>query len=204
MRKLSKRILETDFDTIIIFLKGEIIMFKPLSASFLSEGELNELTKLFPINVDDEIKSIPAYEVWLFLGKPQGEFNKWIKRYLHDEKYGFIPGMDYAVFSHTNGFFDNSVEKSKGRPKKDFHVTINCAKELCILARTLKGKQLRKYFIYVENQISNQSLTATTSDNDALEEFDSMIVRLEKIQKLDPELRIIALGFARNLGLINK
>ena len=38
-----------------------------------------------------------------------------------------------------------------GRPKQEHQLTIAMAKELCMLQRTEKGKQFRKYFIQVED-----------------------------------------------------
>ena len=61
-------------------------------------------------------------------------------------EYGFSEGKDYCSF-----LSDRSDGKA-GKPRTDHQVTIPMAKELCMLQRTDKGKQMRQYFIAVEEQ----------------------------------------------------
>ena len=61
-------------------------------------------------------------------------------------EYGFSEGKDYCSF-----LSDRSDGKA-GKPRTDHQLTIPMAKELCMLQRTDKGKQIRQYFIAVEEQ----------------------------------------------------
>lgn len=61
-------------------------------------------------------------------------------------EYGFSEGKDYCSF-----LSDRSDGKA-GNPRTDHQLTIPMAKELCMLQRTDKGKQMRQYFIAVEEQ----------------------------------------------------
>lgn len=61
-------------------------------------------------------------------------------------EYGFSDGKDYCSF-----LSDRSDGKA-GKPRTDHQLTIPMAKELCMLQRTDKGKQMRQYFIAVEEQ----------------------------------------------------
>ena len=61
-------------------------------------------------------------------------------------EYGFSEGKDYCSF-----LSDRSDGKA-GKPRTDHQLTIPMAKELCMLQRTEKGKQMRQYFIAVEEQ----------------------------------------------------
>ncbi len=61
-------------------------------------------------------------------------------------EYGFSEGKDYCSF-----LSDRSDGKA-GKPRTDHQLTIPMAKELCMLQRTDKGKQMRQYFIAVEEQ----------------------------------------------------
>ena len=61
-------------------------------------------------------------------------------------EYGFSEGKDYCSF-----LSDRSDGKA-GKPRTDHQLTIPRAKELCMLQRTDKGKQMRQYFIAVEEQ----------------------------------------------------
>ena len=69
------------------------------------------------------------------------DFSTWIERQLGD----FKENQDFIIFH-------KKVEKSKGRPMKDYALTLDTAKHICMLSRCEKGKQLRQYFIEVEKQ----------------------------------------------------
>lgn len=56
-------------------------------------------------------------------------------------EYGFSEGTDFCSFLS---------ESTGGRPKHDAEITIDMAKELCMLQRNEKGKQARQYFIQLE------------------------------------------------------
>lgn len=68
-----------------------------------------------------------------------------------------------------------------GKPRTDHQLTINMAKELCMLQRTERGKQCRQYFISVEEawnkpeavmaralQMANRTLDGIKADNERL------------------------------------
>ena len=65
-------------------------------------------------------------------------YNDWFPRMC---EYGFLEGKDFCpILSKSSG----------GRPGMDHAITIQMAKELCMLQRTAKGKQCRAYFISCE------------------------------------------------------
>jgi anti-repressor protein len=58
-------------------------------------------------------------------------------------EYGFSDGTDFcSILSESTG----------GRPSTDHALTIEMAKELCMIQRNEKGKQARTYFIELEKQ----------------------------------------------------
>ena len=57
-------------------------------------------------------------------------------------EYGFVEGTDFC---------SKMSESTGGRPALDHRMTIEMAKEICMLQRTDRGKQARQYFIQVEN-----------------------------------------------------
>jgi anti-repressor protein len=67
----------------------------------------------------------------------------WIQRAI--ERYDFKENEDY-----------NTIVTDTKSGKRDFIVSIDMAKELCLVSNTLKGKETRKYFIEVEKQNSFQ------------------------------------------------
>ena len=58
-------------------------------------------------------------------------------------EYGFIEGTDFCSFLS---------ESTGGRPAQDAQLTIEMAKEICMLQRNEKGKQARQYFIQLEKE----------------------------------------------------
>ena len=70
-------------------------------------------------------------------------YNDWFDRMC---EYGFSAGKDYY------SFLSNRSDGKAGKPRTDHQLTIPMAKELCMLQRTDKGKQMQQYFIAVEEQ----------------------------------------------------
>lgn len=80
-------------------------------------------------------------------------YDKWINRML---EYGFEEKVDYIV---TDIFDHNS---NGGRQNKIEHILkIDCAKEIAMIQRNEKGKQVRKYFIDCEKRLKEQKLSLT-------------------------------------------
>lgn len=69
-------------------------------------------------------------------------YHKWFPRMC---EYGFTENQDYSV---TDIFVHHSQGGSQS--KKDAALTIDMAKEICMLQRNEKGKQARQYFIQLE------------------------------------------------------
>jgi len=67
------------------------------------------------------------------------DFTTWIRQRIN--KYGFIEGEDFSPVL---------VKTTKGRPGKDYAITIDVAKELSMVENNDKGREARKYFIEVE------------------------------------------------------
>ena len=71
------------------------------------------------------------------------KYTMWIQKRIED--YSFEEGKD---------FFQNNGKTSMfgGRPKKEYHLTIDMAKELAMLERNEIGRKIRRYFIAKEKQ----------------------------------------------------
>ncbi|ENR7692486.1 antA/AntB antirepressor family protein [Campylobacter jejuni] len=89
-----------------------------------------------------EINSANAREIFQFLNSEQ-EYSNWIKNRI--SHYNFIENQDYIIeFVYT-----------KGRPRKEYYVTLDMAKELCMVENNEKGRQARCYFIECEKRLKN-------------------------------------------------
>ncbi|MDG6478989.1 antA/AntB antirepressor family protein [Glaesserella parasuis] len=85
-----------------------------------------------------------ARDLHLFLEIKSG-FDNWIKNRISD--YGFIQDEDYIIVH----------ERTNGRPRKEYHITLDMGKELAMVERNEKGRQIRKYFIECERRANSQN-----------------------------------------------
>lgn len=76
---------------------------------------------------------------FLDIGK---DYSTWIKNRINE--YGFTQDEDYLVIT----------ERTNGRPRKEYHITLDMGKELGMVERNERGKQIRKYFIECERRAS--------------------------------------------------
>ena len=82
---------------------------------------------------DGAVNSVNARELHAKL-EVRTRFNDWIRRAI--DRYGFEENIDYSKLSNANPSIGVEVI-----------VTLDMAKELCMLDDSDKGKQFRRYFI---------------------------------------------------------
>lgn len=93
-----------------------------------------------------ETQTVNARELHAFLESKQ-QYADWIKGRIAD--YNFSENEDFV-------FFHNSMKKpERGRPAKEYFITLDMAKELSMVERTEKGRQARRYFIECERRLRN-------------------------------------------------
>lgn len=77
------------------------------------------------------------------------DFSDWIKNRIR--KYGFVKEVDYLLHKimeqvpHMAGLRTRSVTQ--------YHLSLDMAKELAMVERTVKGRQARRYFLDCERQL---------------------------------------------------
>ena len=124
-----------------------------------------------------EINSVNAREIYDYLGLAKGQFSRWIKTAI--EKYDFIQNEDFLSI-------DTDVEGVK-----DYIVTLDMAKELCMVSNTEKGKEARKYFIEFEKQgktlINQQSQEIQLLQGmlNTISKMDNRVTELEQTRRLE-------------------
>ena len=90
-----------------------------------------ELQGAFPANAETLFKFLVV----------NSKFADWIKNRI--AQYGFIENQDYIVKTTYTG----------RRPRKEYFVTLDMAKELCMVENNDKGKEARRYFIKCEKEL---------------------------------------------------
>ena len=104
---------------------------------------MNELIKVNYDNADRP--TVSGRELWEAL-EVETPYTQWFKRM---SEYGFSENVDFALVSQK---CETNNPKNPYTTKTDHQLTIPMAKELCMLQRTDKGKEMRQYFIAVEAQ----------------------------------------------------
>lgn len=147
---------------------------------------MTDIEELLPISInkigEEEVNAIDARTLHEFLENKE-MFSTWIKERI--AKYDFTENVDYVSFL---------VNSKKGRPRTEYHISLDMAKELSMVERNDKGKQARKYFIECEKKLvevlspKTRCLVAILEAGDdvskalALRDYDiSYVQPLEKI-----------------------
>ncbi|ENR8307600.1 antA/AntB antirepressor family protein, partial [Escherichia coli] len=125
---------------------------------------------------------VNARDLHTFLGVGK-RFASWITERI--EEYGFVENQDYIAISQKR-------EIGYGRGKKDYHLTLDTAKETAMVERNEKGRQIRRYFIECEKKLRNmQSAQAEPQQQFTDEEIILlcyMQLWMEKAQDLSKHL----------------
>ena len=140
---------------------------------------------LIKINYETEQPTVSARDLHEGLGI-ETPFKKWIDRMC---EYGFEANKDFwTKMSESNG----------GRPATEYDITVDMAKQICMLQRTEKGKQYRQYFLDLEKawntpeQVMARALRIANNTVDSLKErckfLGGQVVEQQKlIEELQPK-----------------
>lgn len=85
------------------------------------------------------IDTVDARRLHAFLDV-KSEFRNWIKNRIAD--FAFEEGLDFTT----------TVEIYRGGERRDYHISLDMAKELSMVERNAKGKEARRYFIECERK----------------------------------------------------
>jgi phage antirepressor YoqD-like protein len=97
------------------------------------------MTNLIKVNYESDRPTVLGRDLHTML-EVGTAYKDWFPRMC---EYGFSEGTDFSSFLS---------ESTGGRPATDHQLSIDMAKEICMLQRSEKGKQCREYFIAIEKQ----------------------------------------------------
>ena len=144
------------------------------------------MDELIRINYDRKHPTVNGRDLHdaLKIGTP---YDKWFPRMCD---YGFVEGKDFSTFLS---------ESTGGRPATNHQLTIDMAKQLCMIQRTDIGRKFRQYFIQVEEawnspeavmaralQFANHQLEVLKHQN--LELLDTVAVQNQQISEMKPKV----------------
>ena len=102
---------------------------------------MNEIIK---VNYENDRPTVLARDLHEFLGVGS-DFRHWFPRMC---EYGFSQGVDFNPVKFDR--VQNEGGRQVSRTLDDAQLTIEMAKEICMLQRNERGKQARQYFIQLE------------------------------------------------------
>ena len=137
----------------------------------LVEGEIVPIYE----NIKGE-RIINARELHQKLGSKR-KFTDWIKQRI--EQYDFIENQEFICFHKFV-----KANKYGNKNLKEYYITIDMAKELCMVENNEIGKKLRKYFIEVEKRYREIV-------NSPQNIFDVMRTAINQIEENERRLKLV-------------
>ena len=108
-------------------------------------------------------------------------FSSWFDRML---KYGFEENVDFtSVKSFT--VVNNGAQK----PIDEYYISIDMAKEICMIQRSDKGRMFRQYFIECERRLIETNKKAMPQTY--IEAVESLLNELKKNQALEEQGKLL-------------
>lgn len=121
---------------------------------------------------------INARELHTKLGNKR-KFADWIKQRI--EHYKFAENQDFFTF---HNFVKRDLKDNLGTKTKEYYLTIDTAKEICMIENNEVGRKIRKYFIEVEKRY--RSIVETPQNI-----FDVMHLALNQIEENEKRLSLV-------------
>ena len=109
------------------------------------------MTELVKVRYDNQKPSVLGRDLHEALGIKTA-YKDWFPRMC---EYGFEEGRDFCSFLS---------ESTGGRPSADHRLTIEMAKEICMIQRTEIGKRCREYFLEIERRYNERVKTLTPEE----------------------------------------
>ena len=105
------------------------------------------MDNLIKVSVWKGVQSVSARDLHEKLGV-DSRFNDWIRRML---EYGFEEGKDYKAVTQKK-----VTAQGNQSTFIDYYISLDTAKEICMIQRSEIGKQFRQYFIEAEKRYREQ------------------------------------------------
>lgn len=143
---------------------------------------MNELLK---INYEAEQPTVSARDLHEAL-EINTRFNDWFSRMA---EYGFENGVDFNLLKNEKVRLEGNREVK--RDIMDYQISVDMAKQICMIQRSEKGKQYRQYFIDLEKawntpeQIFARALKMADQKIEKLKETNAGL--LEDVDRMRPK-----------------
>ena len=165
--------------------------FLPQRVNKIHHQKGESMNDLLKVNYDTDQPTVSARDLHEKLNI-RTAFKDWFPRMC---EYGFEEGKDFcSKMSETSS--------KGGRPSKDADISIDMAKQICMIQRSTEGKMIRQYFIDLEKawntpeQIMARALKMANQSIDSLKErcafLGGQVVEQQKvISELQPKANYV-------------
>lgn len=136
-----------------------------------------QITKLKSTN--QEINAVSARELHLKL-ELKTQFNDWVKQFLDE----FIEGTDFIIDTVKTIDVQNDGHRVT-RNSVNYFFSIDMAKQIAMLTRTAKGKEIRLYFIECEKKLKQQPIKVPTNF------IEAMTLALEQAKQIEQQTLLL-------------
>lgn len=133
------------------------------------------MEEIIKINYESEQPTVSARELHEGL-EIKSNFTTWFDRMC---EYGFLENIDYLlVFQKRN----TNNPKNPTTTCNDYEISIDMAKQICMVQRTEKGKQYRQYFLDLEKawntpeQVMARALKIANNEIDKLKADNRVLI----------------------------
>ena len=143
------------------------------------------MDELIKINYEAENPTVSARELYEGL-EIKTAFKDWFPRMT---EYGFAEGTDFNPLKNEQVRLEGSREVR--RELVDYQISVDMAKQICMIQRSEKGKQYRQYFIDLEKawntpeQIFARALKMADQKIEKLKETNAGL--LEDVERMRPK-----------------
>ncbi len=139
---------------------------------------------LIPINFDGEQPTVSARDLHSGLGIGT-RFTDWFPRMT---EYGFESNRDYRLVTQKR---ETNNPKNPITEYTDYEISVDMAKQICMIQRSEKGRQYRQYFIDLEKawntpeQVLARALKIADKEIEKLKSSNTAL--LEDVQRMKPK-----------------
>lgn len=137
----------------------------------------NSLIPVYQSDKGTRLVNMRELHSWL---QVETKFADWMKRRISE--YGFLENEDFIVLKSENG-------ENTGFQAIDYIFKLEPAKEIAMVENNEKGKEIRRYFIRVEDKFKQQNQIKLPSYAEALRELADKVEENQKLLAENTELK---------------
>ena len=134
------------------------------------------MNELLRVNYDSDRITLSARELHEFLGV-KTSFKDWFPRMC---EYGFNESQDFNPLKNERVQFEG--DRQVKRIVQDYQITLEMAKEIAMIQRSEKGKQIRQYFLELEKKWNSPEAVMNRALEYSRKQVQALLQTNEKLE----------------------